>query len=262
MAEKFVAVIAPAKRLESGVSEKVDQRTNPVFIEEADYLVNKLRKMSARKLSSMMNVSAEIADLNVQRFADWDKSLPSEKSDAALLSFKGDVYRGMGAEDFNKSEMSYANSHIRILSGLYGLLKPLDSMMPYRLEMGTSFAVTPKKKNLYQYWDQKILNHLEEELGEDGVILNLASNEYFKALPKKSLKNRVIDFKFLDLKNGEYKSMMTYAKLARGYMCRYIVKNKLKNLEDLKGFNLKNYVFRDDLSSENELVFSRDVVEL
>lgn len=262
MPKNFIAVIAPAKRLESDVSGHVKQSSMPVFIEEAEYLTKKLKKMSAKSISKLMGVSADIGGLNHDRFAQWTPKFNENNSDVAILAFKGDVYRGMGADDFNNSELNYINENLRILSGLYGLLKPLDLMMPYRLEMGTRMQVTPSKPNLYKFWDTKIANALEEELGEEGVLLNLASNEYFKAIPKKSFNNRIIDFKFLDLKNGEYKSIMTYSKLARGYMCRFMVKNKIKSVDDLKAFDSKNYIYREDLSSENEMVFSRDVVEL
>jgi len=178
------------------------------------------------------------------------------------MTFKGDVYRGMGAEDFSPSEIEYINDQLRILSGLYGVLRPLDRMMPYRLKMGTRWKITPKTTNLYKYWGSKIADEIQSDLSEDGVILNLASNEYWKAIPKKELNHNVVEFKFLDLKGSEYKSVMTYAKLARGYMCRFIAKNGIKNWKDLRAFDSNNYLYNPSMSSEFEMVFTRDIVQL
>lgn len=262
MSKGYVAVISPAKRIESGVSKGYKDLSIPMFIDEAEYLSKKMKKFSAGKISSLMGVSNDIGQLNFERFAKWDRNFNESNSDATLLTFKGDVYRGMGAEDFTPKEMEFANDHLRILSGMYGVLKPLDRMMPYRLEMGTSVKLTSKITNLYQYWGNKIANALENELDSDAVILNLASNEYWKAVPKKALKHPIVEFKFLDLKNGEYKSIMTYAKLGRGYMCRFIVKNQIQNWKDLRGFDSNNYLYSDSLSSEYEMVFTRDIVQL
>ena len=205
-----------------------------------------------------MSISSELSQLNYERYQSWSLPFTKENSNHALAVFTGEVYRGINAADFSEKELSLAQNKLRIISGLYGLLKPKDLIQPYRLEMGTRFAVTPKTKNLYQFWGSKITDALNEELAEDdGVLINLASNEYFKAIKSKDIKGRIITCSFKDAKNGEYKMIMTFAKQARGYMTRFIIKNNLKQVEEIKAFDDNGYVFSPKMSSENEFTFTR-----
>lgn len=221
-------------------------------------MVKKLKKMSSKKLQKMMNISVEIADLNVDRFENWELPLKeTEVIQPAIASFKGEVYRGLDAASMDAETMNFTQDKLRILSGLYGLLKPWDLMYPYRLEMGTRWAVTPKTKNLYQFWGKKLAQALNEEMSTDEVLVNLASSEYFKAVDRKTLHARMVTPVFKELKNGEYKVVMTYTKNARGRMTRYILENKLQNIEDIKGFDWDGYRFHESLSDENEWVFTR-----
>ncbi|MCT4560798.1 MAG: peroxide stress protein YaaA [Crocinitomicaceae bacterium] len=251
-------IISPAKSIQVQSLDTVRQFTTPIFLKETESLVKKLKKMSSKKLQKMMNISVEIADLNVDRFENWELPLKeTEVIQPAIASFTGEVYRGLDAASMDAETMNFTQDKLRILSGLYGLLKPWDLMYPYRLEMGTRWAVTPKTKNLYQFWGKKLAQALNEEMNTDEVLVNLASSEYFKAVDRKTLHARMVTPVFKELKNGEYKVVMTYAKNARGRMTRYILENKLQNIEDIKGFDWDGYRFHESLSDENEWVFTR-----
>jgi len=252
----MLVIISPAKSLNLDPQQQTEKYSIPEFIEESEYLVKKLKKLSPQKIGNLMNISPDLADLNHQRFADWSTPFTPNNAKQSLLSFSGDVYRGINTQDFSESDLQFAQDHLRILSGMYGLLRPLDLMQPYRLEMGTKFKVTPKLKNLYKFWDGKITEVLNELSGD--VLINLASNEYFKAVHSKSFKGRVVTPQFKDWKNGEYKTIMTFAKLARGYMTRYIIKNRITKAEDLLGFDENAYVYNPKLSTEDQPVFTRD----
>lgn len=207
-----------------------------------------------------MHLSSDLADLNFHRFQQWESPIvSSEHNKASIFAFSGEVYKGLDAQSLSDEELQRAQSQVRILSGLYGLLKPFDLLYPYRLEMGTKFQVTPTKKNLYAFWGSKIAQQLNEEMkisGEDSVV-NLASNEYFKAVDLKTLKARVITPVFKDFKNGEFKIVMMYAKHARGAMARYILQNQIQDPELLKAYNVDGYTFNVHLSSNDEWVFTR-----
>lgn len=251
-------IISPAKSIQVQSLDTVRQFTTPIFLKETESLVKKLKKMSSKKLQKMMNISVEIADLNVDRFENWELPLKeTEVIQPAIASFTGEVYRGLDAASMDAETMNFTQDKLRILSGLYGLLKPWDLMYPYRLEMGTRWAVTPKTKNLYQFWGKKLAQALNEEMSADEVLVNLASSEYFKAVDRKTLQASMVTPVFKELKNGEYKVVMTYAKNARGRMTRYILENKLQNIEDIKGFDWDGYRFHESLSDENEWVFTR-----
>lgn len=256
----MIALLSPAKTLDFEAPAPPAQ-TEPRLLENSAYLVGKLQKLSAGQVGKLMSINPELAALNHDRFAQWQHPYPAGASKAAMLAFRGEVYRGLDADTLDTQELAFAQDHVRILSGLYGLLRPLDAMLPYRLEMGTRLKVTPKKTNLYKYWDTTIREELEADAG-DAPLVNLASNEYFKALQPKQLKNRVITCHFRQLKNGEYKPLMTYAKHARGLMTRFMVQNGITHPEDLKAFNLKQYTFNPSLSDQDDWVFTRDVVEL
>ena len=253
-------LLSPAKKLTSeGIETRFDVG-EPKYISEAQYLVDKLKKKSPLSLRRMMGISEDLAQLNVDRFQRWTPTPDDGEASQAVLMFQGDVYLGLEASTWNKSDMNYAQKNLRILSGLYGMLKPLDRVMPYRLEMGSDFKVTAAKKNLYHYWGDTIKDNLVEELeSEDGpVIVNLASNEYSKAAKLNKTGVRVITPSFKDAHNGEYKMMSFFAKKARGMMAKYAVKNKIKNVEDLKAFNSEGYYFNNKLSDGDNWVFTRD----
>ncbi len=203
-----------------------------------------------------MSISASLSDLNYQRYQDFSEDYNTQNSKQAILAFTGDVYRGLEATSFTEKEFEYAQDNIRILSGLYGLIRPLDLIQPYRLEMGTKLQVTPKVKNLYEFWNDKITSELNTALDGD-VLVNLASNEYFKSVDIKKLKSDVLTIDFKDNKNGKYKTIAIYAKLARGYMTNYMVKNKINSVDELRGFDYEGYAFNNELSQDLNWVFTR-----
>ena len=249
-------LLSPAKAINTENKINTSKFTEPVFIEEAGYLVNKLKKFSAKKIKGMMHVSDDIAQLNFDRYQNWEPSASlSDVKSQAIAAFNGEAYRGFDAGSLSSDELDRAQDTVRILSGLYGILKPLDVLYPYRLEMGTKWAVTPKRKNLYQYWGDKLANAINEE--EQEVIVNVASNEYFKAVNPKKLKARVIRPVFKEFKEGQYKVIMVFAKNARGAMARFIVQNNITDPEEIKLFNTGGYQFDSNLSTEDEWVFTR-----
>lgn len=226
------------------------------FPDKTERIMKKLKTFSSKKIGELMKVSAAISDLNYDRFQSFSQEFNSHNSKQAILAFTGDAYRGMDAQSFSKSEFHYAQNHLRILSGLYGLLKPLDLIQPYRLEMGTKLEISSKEKNLYAVWKETTTNALSNELKGD-YLVNLASNEYFKSIDTKKLDGKVLTIGFKDFKNGEYKTIMTYAKFARGLMSRYIIKNEIVDVQEIKGFDYDNYSFNEPLSTEQEWIFTR-----
>jgi len=258
----MLVLLSPAKSLTQHPVKKGVEATQPEMIDQAEYLVNKLKKYSKGKIKKLMGVSDDIATLNFQRFQDWSLPFTEENAWMAGYSFDGAVYWGLDASSMTKKEMEWADDHVRILSGLYGVLKPTNRMFPYRLEMGTRLPVTKTKTNLYKYWGDQITDLLNEDLSNSGsdIVVNLASNEYFKSVNTKKLEGELITPVFKDFSNGEYKSLMTYAKKARGLMARYIVKNKIKEVEKLKGFDYEGYTYNDRFTDGNTIVFTRDKV--
>lgn len=251
-------LLSPAKSLDPNASIPVTDFTIPVFVDKADYLAQKLGKFSSKKISKFMHLSDALADLNANRYQNWTKPTnPTKEIKQCGFMFTGEVYKGLDMASLSKENIKKAQEQIRILSGLYGVLKPLDLMYPYRLEMGTKWEVTPKTKNLYKYWGKQITEQLASETSEDEVIVNLASTEYFKAVDTKTLKRRIITPIFKELKGGDFKVVMIFAKHARGAMARYIVENNLKNIEDLKGYDVDGYRFHESLSVGDEWVFTR-----
>jgi len=206
----------------------------------------------------LMDVSASIGNLNVERYQNFELTEnPTSINKPAAFIFTGEVYRGLDIASLDEEALARAQESVRILSGLYGLLKPLDLVYPYRLEMGTSWQITPNTKNLYQFWGDKLAKQLEKELVSNEEIVNLASNEYFKALPKKRLKNRIVTPVFKEFKGGKYSTVMMYAKHARGAMARYIVEQNISTAEELKLYDVDGYRFHEALSQEDEWVFTR-----
>lgn len=255
----MLMVISPAKTLDYDTPPVIDKSTQPRFVEHSVELIEVLREKSPQEIAKLMSLSDKLASLNVARYGSWERESTPQNAKQALLAFKGDVYTGLNAEDFSTDDFAFAQQHLRMLSGLYGLLRPLDLMQPYRLEMGTKL-VNPRGKDLYTFWGERISQWLNEDLEAQGdqVLLNLASQEYFGAVKPKALNARVIDTVFKDQKNGQYKIISFYAKKARGLMARYVIKERLQDPEGLKDFNLDGYRFDAVSSSENQLVFLRD----
>jgi cytoplasmic iron level regulating protein YaaA (DUF328/UPF0246 family) len=258
----MLMVISPAKTLDYDTPPATQRYTQPEHLAHAQDLINQLRDLSPAQIAELMHLSDKLAGLNAARFGSWTPKFSPDNAKQALLAFKGDVYTGLHAEDFSEADFDFAQSHLRMLSGLYGVLRPLDLMQPYRLEMGTKLA-NPRGKDLYAFWGERISGWLNQALAAQGdeVLLNLASNEYFSAVQRKALNARVIDTEFKDLKNGQYKIISFYAKKARGLMARYVIKERLKNPEGLKDFNDQGYAYSSTLSSPNKLVFLRDHAE-
>ena len=249
-------VISPAKSLNFESKVTTNQYTQPVFLEQSEKLSTILKKKSAKQLSKLMSVSDNLGQLNYERNQQWSLPFTLENSRQAIFAFTGAVFQGIDVNTIPTDKLDKLQDKLRIISGQYGLLKPLDLMQAYRLEMGTRLKVG-RKGNLYQFWDNTITNALNNELSKDEPFVNLASNEYFKAIKPKLLKVPVYTPVFKDFKNGQYKTIMTYAKLARGYMVRYIIDNDIDSVEGLKGFNAEGYAFDANLSTETELVFTR-----
>lgn len=252
-------VLSPAKSMDFESELPTSENSEALFLSEAERLNKLLKKKSVKGLSKLMDISDALARLNYERNQEWNLPFTESNARPAIYTFNGDVYRGMDAYSLPKNKIDRMQESVRILSGLYGVLKPLDLIQPYRLEMGTKIGVG-KNKNLYDFWKTKITNALNEELKEGELFVNLASNEYFKAVDTKKLKAEVITPVFKDLKSGKYKVIFTYAKLARGYMTRYIVERGAETIDDLKGFDLEGYQYSEPLTKEGkpgELVFIR-----
>ncbi|WP_150302838.1 peroxide stress protein YaaA [Pseudomonas saliphila] len=255
----MLMVISPAKTLDYETPPAAERHTLPRYLEHSNELIEILQDKSVQDIAELMKLSDKLAALNVARYGSWAEKFTAKNSKQALLAFKGDVYTGLAAEDFSKADFEFAQKHLRMLSGLYGLLRPLDRMQPYRLEMGTKLS-NSRGKDLYAFWGERISEWLNKDLAEQGddVLLNLASQEYFGAVKPKALNARVIDTVFKDRKNGEYKIISFYAKKARGLMARYVIKERLTDPEGLKDFGLDGYRFNSASSSPNKLVFLRE----
>ena len=249
-------VISPAKSLNYEKTVPVTTHTEPQFLKQAATIQNTLKKKKPSQLSELMDISAKLAELNWQRNQDWHLPFTAENARQAVYAFDGDVYTGLDVYTLPEAKVSVLQDKLRILSGLYGLLKPLDLMQAYRLEMGTAMPVG-KNKNLYEFWKKTITKALNDELQKDELFLNLASNEYFSAVDAKMLKVPVITPEFKDYKDGKLKMISFFAKKARGLMVRYIIDTNAETLDDLKGFNYEGYAFDANLSKGNTLVFTR-----
>ena len=249
-------IISPAKSLNFDTLSTINESTQPVFLPRAERLNKILKKKSARVLSKLMSISDNLGRLNYERNQEWKLPFTAQNAKQAIFAFTGEVYRGLDVNTIPKEKMAQLQDKLRILSGQYGLLKPLDLMQAYRLEMSTKLKIG-KWNNLYQFWGNTITEELNKEMSTDELFINLASNEYFKVIKPKELKVPIITPIFKDYKNGEYKTIMTFAKLARGQMVRYIIENDINTIDGIKGFNVGGYGFDDNLSSENELVFTR-----
>ena len=257
----MLSILSPAKTLDYETAPTTKKSTQPLFIDQVASLVDSARQLDPEDIRALMGVSENIAALNHQRFMNWQPDFSLDNAKQSLLAFKGDVYTGLQADTLSKDELAFAQKHLRILSGLYGLLRPLDLMQPYRLEMGLQFANTGGK-NLYEFWGERITETLGKHLKASGspVLVNLASNEYFKAVKPKLLDAEVITPQFRDLKNGQYKMISFFAKKARGVMARFIIQNGLNDPEGLKDFSGDGYYFSPEHSDCNSWVFLRDAL--
>ena len=254
----MLIVISPAKTLDYETPPVTKTRSQPAYLKDAKLLVERARQYSAQDIMDLMGVSPKIAELNVQRFANWKTPFNTKNAKQAVLAFKGDVYTGLDAESFSEEDFQFAQEHLRILSGMYGLLRPLDLMQAYRLEMGRKVD-TERGKNLYQFWGSKITEGLNKQLAALGsdCLINLASNEYFKSVKIKELNAQVITPEFKDYKNGAYKMMGVYAKKARGMLSRYIIQHQITEPAKIKRFKQDGYAYNAELSQGNTWVFTR-----
>lgn len=256
----MLIVISPAKTLDFETVSSFSTFSQPRYLDHSQRLIDKLRTLDAVDVAKLMSLSDQLASLNVGRYETWQTPFSLVNAKQALLAFKGDVYTGLNAETMTAEHFEYAQKHLRILSGLYGVLKPLDLIQPYRLEMGTKLD-TASSKNLYEFWGSEIRESLLAEPSvHDQVLINLASNEYFKVLQPKTLDLRVITPVFKDWKNGQYKMISFYAKKARGLMSRYIIDGQLTTPEKLKQFDYEGYRYAEDMSEGDEWVFIRDPI--
>lgn len=256
----MLIVLSPAKTLDYDTPATTDISSLPDFIEDSAELIDTLRPMSPSELSTLMGISDALAVLNVARFASWSRKFTSKNAKQAILAFNGDVYEGLDAPTLNKRQLDYAQSHVRILSGLYGVLRPLDLMQPYRLEMGTRLA-NPRGKDLYAFWGSKVTEALNEAMAlqKSKTLVNLASEEYYKVVKPKLLDAEIVTPVFEDWKGGRYKIISFYAKRARGLMARYAAINGITQAEKLKSFDAEGYAFDPKASSEHNWVFRRRV---
>lgn len=253
--------LSPAKKLDYETPVDTTHASQPQFVEQAGRLIETLQARSVGEIASLMKLSDDLARLNAQRYADWRPVFDAANARPAVLAFNGDVYEGLRAATLTQSDLDWLQQHLLILSGLYGVLRPLDMMRPYRLEMGTRLAVG-EARNLYQFWGDDIANHLNERLSEQGgeaVLVNLASEEYFKAVRRNVLRARVVQCVFEDWKRDAYKVISFHAKRARGLMMRFAATNRITRADELRGFDLEGYVWSAQASEDDRLVFRRKV---
>ncbi|MAL94947.1 MAG: peroxide stress protein YaaA [Haliea sp.] len=255
----MLTVLSPAKTLDFDHPAPTRRSTQPRFLEQSAALVEDARELRPEDIRELMGVSEKIAELNFRRFHNWATPFDRDNAKQALFAFRGDVYTGLDADSLEAEEIAFAQQHLRILSGLYGLLRPLDLMQPYRLEMGLKFA-NRGGRNLYAFWGDSLTRSLNSELGRSGsrVLVNLASNEYFRALQPGDLDAELVTPVFKDLKNGKYKVISFYAKKARGQMARYILRERLNEPAGLREFAVDGYRYNPELSTAREPVFTRD----
>ncbi|MEH6471918.1 MAG: peroxide stress protein YaaA [Halopseudomonas sp.] len=260
----MLILISPAKTLDFDTAPTTQRFSQPELLLHSQQLIEQLREMPPQAIGELMKLSDKLASLNAARFETWAQPFTADNAKQALLAFKGDVYTGLDAQTLSEDDLSFAQQHLRMLSGLYGLLRPLDLMQPYRLEMGTKLA-NDRGANLYQFWGDIITDAVNQALSDqaeadqgDELLINLASNEYYKSVQTKRLNARVITPVFKDRKNGQYKVISFFAKKARGLMTRYIIENRLSDIQALKAFDAQGYYFCESESSDNELLFKRE----
>ncbi len=254
----MIAILSPSKTLNDKKTVEVNTYSLPEFLDDSKQLVEILKEYSPGKLSKLMNINPKLSNLNAERYIQWTDKFSPKNASPALLTFQGEVYNGLKAEELDINDLEYAQDHVRILSGLYGVLRPLDLMKPYRLEMGTPLK-NKRGKDLYEFWGDRLTLSLKKELGQhkEKVLVNLASNEYFQAIDKEELGVRVVSCQFKEEREGKFKFITVYGKKARGLMTRFIINNQIDKPEDLKAFDLDNYYYNSELSGEDDFVFTR-----
>lgn len=254
----MLIVISPAKTLDFDTPASAKKHSQPAMLKQSEALIDVLTTQSPADIEKLMKISPKLAELNVERYHQWSRPFTKKNAKQAMLAFKGDVYTGLEAENFNEDEFSYAQEHLRILSGLYGVLRPLDLMQAYRLEMGTKLA-NPAGKNLYEFWGNSITKNLNKQLQaiDSNILLNLASNEYFKSVKTKDVNADVVTPMFKDWKNGQYKIISFYAKKARGVMSAWVIQKQIEDLNALTKFKQDGYSFSANDSDSLNPVFTR-----
>lgn len=255
----MLIVISPAKTLDFETQVQTPSLTQPNYLDDSQILIDQLKEQSPIDIEKLMKISTKLAELNVERYHDWNIPFTADNAKAALFAFKGDVYTGLDAESLSQEDLVWAQDHLRMLSGLYGELRPLDLMQAYRLEMGTKLE-NPRGKNLYEFWGDKITDNLNTQLDslDSECLVNLASNEYFKSVKSKQLNKPIVAPEFKDFKNGKYKIISFYAKKARGLMARWIIENRVSDSSKLKEFNVAGYYYSEADSSPDKPVFLRE----
>jgi uncharacterized protein len=254
---KLIAVISPAKLLDESLHFPKLQHTLPDFLPQAKSLMEVLKKKTPKQIGEMMELSEKLSIENFDRNQVWNDQFSVENATQAILLFKGDVYRGLKAEELTVNQLKWAQDHVRILSGLYGILRPMDLTKAYRLMMGTPFSPSKTHKNLYSFWNTQLAENIKRDLDPKGTLVNLASSEYFKAIDQKTLDRKIITCEFKERKGEKLSIVSTYAKLARGKMARFIIDHKIDKPTNLKDFDVDGYRFEKSVSTENELVFVR-----
>jgi len=249
-------LLSPAKLMDLKTNLSIEKSTTPLFIDKTQKIQDKFKKLSPLQIKDLMNISDKLAQENWERNQIWSPRPSVEESIQAFLAFKGEVFRGLNTESISVEKYNYVENSLFILSGLYGILRPFDRIMPYRMEMGIDFS-KGKNKNLYQFWSKIITEYLNYNIDSEDFILNLASKEYVKVVDRKILKNKIIDIEFKENRNGKLMNIMTYFKNARGKMARYCIDNEIHTVEDVKKFTIDNYSFSQALSTENNFVFIR-----
>ncbi len=254
----MLTVISPAKSLDFESPAPTIKTTKPRFLKQSQLIIDQIKGLAPQEIASLMKLSDKLAILNYDRFQAFKTPFTKKNAKPSVFAFRGDVYQGLDADSLSNEDLQFAQDHLRILSGLYGILRPLDLMQAYRLEMGSKFE-SSLGKNLYSFWDDSLNQSIEKELNKSDskVLVNLASNEYFKAVKAKNLSHQIITPVFKDFKNGQYKIISFFAKKARGLMSRYIIQNRIDNPQDLKDFDLAGYKISKKLSNEKELIFTR-----
>ena len=254
----MITVLSPAKKLSKDCFVKKNSDCLPQFLNDSSGLVRQLKKMTPPEFMSLMGISENLAELNWERMQEWNSSFNSNNSREAIYSFMGDTYTGLDADSLTKKDLDFAQNNTRILSGLYGLLRPLDLMKPYRLEMGTRFA-NPRGNNLYDYWNDLLVENINKELKnhKNNIVINCASVEYFKAIDRPLLNADIVTPQFKEMKNGKLKMISFFAKKARGMMARYIIQNHIESPRDILAFNLGGYNYDSSISTPNQPVFTR-----
>lgn len=255
----MLIIVSPAKNLDFKPQNLLNEYSLPEFTSQSEQLITALRKLTPKEIARLMEVNMSIAELNFQRYMAWQLPFTPDNAKQAILAFNGEVYRGLKAMTFRADDFKYAQEHFRVLSGLYGVLRPLDLIQPYRLEMGIKLE-TPGAENLYRFWGNRITEKLNEALTamKKPVLVNLASSEYFKAINTKILNARVINIEFFENKNGNYRTIVVYTKKARGMMSRFILLNRLTEPDDMKAFDEEGYIFNPRLSKGDNWVFTRN----